>query len=441
MPKRLRREQQKVCMKRKVVVTGMGAITPLGNSLDATWDGIVNGRSGVGVVTIFDASTFPVRIAGEVKNFIPAPLSEDLSLFAGRSALLCLETAKMAIADSGIDPAREDTARIGISLGGDEEYQHFGMMQEIYNIDYVYRGFSEGGNAYSEMLKHSKTLSKIWPIRKKTDIGAKLLSLTYNLRGPVESSHTSCSSSGHALGKAKRLIENGDCDVVIAGGHCSMISEFSIAGFHLLGTLSTCNDEPQRASRPFDLNRDGFIIGEGAGILVLEELGRAQKRGARIYAELSGYGSSSNAYRLTDTPPDGRGGDISMQRALQDAGAGIDRVDYINAHGTGTLLNDRSETLSVKNVFGERAYAVPVSSSKSMLGHLVCSSSAVELVITVMAVRHNIIPPTINYETPDPLCDLDYVPNTAREQKVGLALSNSFAFGGQNATLVVEKYT
>jgi 3-oxoacyl-[acyl-carrier-protein] synthase II len=355
--------------------------------------------------------------------------------------LLCLQTAAMALRDAGLALDKEDPRRIGISLGGDEENQEFSMMPQLYDMKYAYRAFAEGLNAYCAMLKHSKDVAKLWAFRKKTDIGSKAVALTFNIQGPSETSHTACSSSGHALGKAKRLIEQGECDIVVAGGHCSMISEFSIAGFHLLGTLSARNDEPQRASRPFDLNRDGFVMGEGAGILILEELGHARKRGARIYAELSGYGASSNAYRLTDTPPDGRGGDIAMQRALNDARIDPAQVGYINAHGTGTLLNDRSETRSIKNIFKDFSYRIPISSSKSMLGHLVCSSSAVELIITVMAVKDNIIPPTINYETPDPQCDLDYVPNTAREQQLSVALSNSFAFGGQNATLAVRKFT
>lgn len=430
-------------MKRRVVITGMGAITPLGNDVASTWDGVVNGRSGIGPVTIFDAATFPVRIAGEVKGFAfdLHRLNPDIRAMAGRSVLLGLEAGMMAIRDAGLDLDREDPRRIGVSLGGDEEYQEFGMMPELYDLQYAYRAFVYGMPAYCELLQHATPTAKLWAFRKKTDICTKALALTLHLQGPAETSHTACSSSGHALGKAKRLIEQGYCDVMVAGGHCSMISEFSIAGFHLLGTLSTLNDEPQRASRPFDLNRDGFVMGEGAGILVIEELEHARRRGARIYAELAGYGASSNAYRLTDTPPDGRGGDIAMRRALEDGGIAEAEVGYINAHGTGTLLNDRSETQSIKNIFKHRAALIPVSSSKSMLGHLVCSSSAVELIITVLAVTHDIIPPTINYETPDPQCDLDYVPNTARQQRLTVALSNSFAFGGQNATLAVRKFT
>jgi len=429
-------------MKRRVVITGMGAITPLGNDLQATWKAVLNSRSGIDHITQFDASTFPVRIAAEVKNFSPEQedIPDDMQTFTGRSARLCLATAKMALRDSGIELDREDPRNIGISLGGDEEYLHFDMIERIYSREHTYNAFVEGQEAYCELLKRSSQLAKIWPVRKKTDIGSKLLSRYFNLQGPSATSHTSCSSSGHGIGKAKRFIEDGDCDIVVTGGHCSMVSEFSVAGFYLLGTLSTCNEEPQKSSKPFDLNRDGFILGEGSGILVVEELDHALKRGARIYAELSGYGSSSNAYRLTDTPPDGRGGDLSMKRALADAGIDVSRVDYINAHGTGTLVNDRSETLSIKNVFGDTAGRIPISSSKSMIGHLVCSSSAVELVITVMAVRENVAPPTINYEARDPQCDLDYVPNTPREHRIAVALSNSFAFGGQNATLAVQKF-
>ena len=314
------------------------------------------------------------------------------------------------------------------------------LFERLYNKDYVLRAVAEGGEAFVELLKHSSLMARTWAIRRKTDTGARLLSCLYNLQGSVSASHTSCASSAHAIGKAKRLIEYGDCDVVVTGGHCSMVCEFSVGGFYMLGTLSCCNDDPEHASRPFDRNRDGFVIGEGSGILMLEEMEHARKRGARIYAELLGFGSSSNAYRITDSPPDGRGGSLAMERCLSDAQINTEKVDYINAHGTGTKLNDSSETLSIKNVFGSRAFDIPVSYSKSMIGHLVCSSSAVELIITTMAVNENRVPPTINLETPDPKCDLNYVPNHSIEQKVDVAISNSFAFGGQNATLAVGKF-
>ena len=429
-------------MKKRIVITGMGAITPLGNSLQATWDAVVSGRCGIGPITLFDASTLPVRIAGEVKGFTQddSAIPQDMRVLAGRSVLFCLAAAREAMQDAGLDMERENPLRVGISLGAEEESQLFHTINQLYDQPLVLRAFAGGLPLFVECLKHSSLLGKLWSFKRRADIAAKLLAITCGMQGPSDNSQTACSSSGHAIGKAKRMIENDDCDVAIAGGHCAMISEFSAAGFYLLGTLSTRNDEPQRSSRPFDLDRDGFVIGEGAGILVLEELEHARRRGARIYAELAGYGSSSNSYRLTDTPPDGKGADIAMHSALNDAGLDPSRVDYINAHGTATLLNDRSETLAIKHVFGQRAYKIPVSSSKSMLGHLVCASSAVELVISAMAIKENIIPPTINLEHPDPLCDLDYVPNTARKQEIGVALSNSFAFGGQNASLVVTKF-
>jgi 3-oxoacyl-[acyl-carrier-protein] synthase II len=429
-------------MKRRIVITGMGAITPLGNTLQSTWDGVVNCRSGIGPVTLFDASKFPVRIAGEVKGFTCAisAIPEDMRMLAGRSALFCLSAAEEAMRDAGLDMGRENPRQVGVSFGADEESQLFELMSTLYDKPLELRGLAEGLPLFIECLEHSPLAGQRWSFKRKADIATKLLAITCGIEGPADTSHTACSSSGHAIGKAKRMIENGDCDVVITGGHCAMITEFAVAGFYLLGTLSTRNDEPQRASRPFDLDRDGFVIGEGAGVLVLEELSHALKRGARIYAELAGYGSSSNSYRLTDTPPDGKGGDLAMQRALEDAGIETSSVGYINAHGTSTLLNDRSETLAIKHVFGQRAHKIPVSSSKSMIGHLVCASSAAELIITVMAVKENIIPPTINLEHPDPLCDLDYVPNMARRQELGAALSNSFAFGGQNASLVVVKF-
>jgi 3-oxoacyl-[acyl-carrier-protein] synthase II len=429
-------------MDRKVVITGMGAITPLGNDLATTWDGIIHSQSGIDYISTFDVSTFPVKIAGEAKNFSldESFLPKEYAVLAGRSAQLCLKAAQMSIADAGIDLNNEDLDRIGISLGADEEFFHFSMIDKIYPRQHVYRAFKEGQDTFVEILTEAPLLGKIWSFRKRADIGSKLLSLVYNLQGPINVSHTACASSGHAIGKAKRLIENGDCDIAVAGGHCSMLSEFVVAGFYLLGTLSQHNEEPTKASRPFDRKRDGFVMGEGAGLLILEELSHARKRGARIYAELSGYGSSSNSYRITDSPPDGGGGDLCMQKALKDARKDKTDIDYINAHGTATILNDRSETLSIKKVFGEQASKILISSSKSMIGHLVTGSSAVELVISVMAIKDNIVPPTINLDTPDPQCDLDYVPNVAREKKLNVVLSNSFAFGGQNCTLIVERF-
>ena len=429
-------------MRRRVVITGMGAITPLGNTLRETWEGVINGRSGIGLITAFDASTFPVRIAGEVKNFRLdfSQLPEDCPNLLGRSAQLGIKAAQQALKDAGLELHKEDPRQLGISLGCEEEYAQLKILPDLFHRDTLYAAYHDPWAAHAKMLQRSSATGKLFSFRKRADIGLAVLGIMVNSGGPVSTTNTACSSSGHAIGKAKRMIESGDCAVVVAGGHCSMLNEFTVAGFHLLGTLSTSNDEPQRASRPFDRKRDGFVISEGAGILILEELSHAQKRGARIYAELSGYGSSANAYRITDSPPDGSGGDLCMRRALADARKNTTDIDYINAHGTATVLNDKSETLSIKKVFGERAYKIPVSSTKSMLGHLVTASSAVELIITCLALRDNIVHPTINLKVLDPECDLDYVPNSAREKQVRVALSNSFAFGGQNATLIVEKF-
>jgi 3-oxoacyl-[acyl-carrier-protein] synthase II len=267
-----------------------------------------------------------------------------------------------------------------------------------------------------------------------------IVSIFFNLQGPLSSSSTACASATHAIGKAMRLIEHGDVDIMIAGGTDSCLSEFSVAGFYLLGALSEDNEEPQKASRPFDLKRNGFVLAEGAGILILEELQHALKRGAPILAELKGYGTSSNAYRITDSPPDGRGPDQAMQSALDDACMSPGSISHINSHGTSTMLNDRSETISIKKVFGDSAYQIPICANKSMIGHPIAGAGAIELIISVLSITKGIIPPTINYEVPDPDCDLDYVPNEARECAVETVLSNSFAFGGQNASLVVARY-
>lgn len=430
-------------MKRRVVITGMGAVTPLGNDLETTWQAVMNGCSGIGLITRFDASTFPVKIAGEVKNFNfdCSRLPRDCAELVGRSAQLGIAAARMAIEDAGLELSADERPAMGISLGADEEYIPLRMISAFFNQDYLYRAYTDPWSGHAQALKESARDIKLFSFRRRADIGSAVLSVLFNIRGPACTTHTACSSSGHAISQAKRFIEGGDCDMVLAGGHCSMLTEHAVAGFYLLGTLSTRNDDPLHSSRPFDRTRDGFVMSEGAGMLILEELSHAQKRGARIYAELTGCGSSSNAYRITDSPPDGRGGDLCIKRALADAGKDITAIDYINAHGTATMLNDKSETLSIKNVFGARAYQIPVSSTKSMHGHLVNATSAVELIITALAVRDNIIPPTANLTEPDPQCDLDYVPNTAREKTIRAALSNSLAFGGQNIALVVEKFS
>jgi 3-oxoacyl-[acyl-carrier-protein] synthase II len=426
-------------LNKRVVITGIGAVTPLGLDVKSTWEGLIEGRSGVSYITLFDASTFPVRIAGEVKNFHLNGFGFDPYLidFMSRATKFSLAATWMAIEDSKLNLRDINPARFGVSLGTNEEHVHLNQLDEVYGEILSYQALLSGSNYYFDT---SKPLGRIWPVRRAANTPTSLLSLIFNAQGPMNTSATACASSGHAIGRAMRMIESGEADVMIAGGCESMISEFAIAGFGLLGALSRNNDEPEKASRPFDRNRDGFVLSEGAGILILEELSHAQKRGANILAELTGYGSSSNAYRITDSTPDGSGADICMLAALKDAHRSSEEIDYINAHGTSTLSNDRSETRAIKKVFKKMAHEIPISSNKSMLGHLIASSSAVELIISILTIQHNVIPPTVNLTHPDPECDLDYVPNIFRKKAVNTVLSNSFAFGGQNASLIVERY-
>jgi 3-oxoacyl-[acyl-carrier-protein] synthase II len=426
-------------MRRRVVITGMGLVTPLGHTVTATWENLLKGHSGIAPLSLFDVSTFPVRIAAEVKDFDESSIviPEELNSFVGRATRFCLAATQEAIENSRIDFSVITPPRFGISLGASEETYALSRFGDAFTEEYVYHSLTTGDYSY---YKHPKYLANVWPLRRCAHMTSHIVSMVYNLQGPLSSSSTACASSTHAIGKALRLIEHGDADIVIAGGTDSCLSEFSVAGFYLLGALSENNEHPEKASRPFDLKRNGFVLAEGAGILILEELNHALKRGAPILAELKGFGTSSNAYRITDSPPDGRGPDQAMKSALEDAGLKPEDIDHINAHGTSTLINDRSETLSIKKIFKEAAYTIPISANKSMMGHTIASAGAIELVISVLTIHHNTIPPTINYEVPDPDCDLDYVPNEPRAHEVNTVLSNSFAFGGQNASLLVARY-
>jgi 3-oxoacyl-[acyl-carrier-protein] synthase II len=426
-------------MARRIVITGLGAVTPLGLNLEATWENLMKSKSGIDYISIFDASSFPVKIAAEVKGFEDAALDipEEIAPFAGRSTKFALSACKEAMQHAGLNLDTLDPTMFGISLGGNEETSKLSDFSNAYRDDNLLSSLQNRDLSY---FSDSKNLAKIWAVRRCAHTTANILSILYNIQGPVSTSSTACASSAQAIGKAMRMIEYGDADIMITGGSDSIITEFSVAGFGLLGALSKNNDNPESASRPFDLKRDGFILGEGAGILIMEELEHAQARGANIIAEITGFGSSSNAYRITDSPPDGRGADQSMRSALEDAGISPEDINYINAHGTSTLVNDRSETQAIKKVFGDSAYGTPISSNKSMLGHLIASAGTIELIVSTMTIQKNLIPPTINYETPDPDCDLDYVPNEPRNYNVDAVLSNSFAFGGQNASLVVERY-
>ena len=432
--------------RKRVVITGIGSVTPIGNTLDATWSNLIKGTSGIAPITIFDASTFPVKIGAEVKDFdFNAVVPEDLRPFIGRSTSFCIQATREALRNAGLDLDLMNTASVGIALGSNEETASMNMFGKLFDARTIKEHLERQQDETSlhrpfAHLAASKQLGQIWPVRRSAATAANILSILFNIQGPVSTSSGACASSAQAMGRALRMIQDGDANVVITGGCDSMIGEFSVAGFYRLRALSKNNDNPEKASCPFDLKRDGFVLGEGSAVLILEDLEHARKRGATILAELAGYGSSSNAGSITAPPEDGRGADLCLKAALADGNCSPDEVDYINAHGTSTYLNDKSETAAIKNVFGERAYSIPVSSNKSMLGHLVASAAAIELAMSVQTINSQVIPPTINYENPDPVCDLDYVPNEFRLKKVNTILSNSFAFGGQNASVLVKKF-
>jgi 3-oxoacyl-[acyl-carrier-protein] synthase II len=403
--------------RRRVVVTGIGVVTPLGSTVPAMWEGLVAGHSAVDQIRRIDASTFPTTIGAEVRDFDEGrvPDDPDLQGVLDRKNRFGWVAAADALADSGLLDRRPP--RIGISIGTESRRPDL--------LDHLAIGPAyEGPHAH---LRHSPFV-----------IGAALAA-RYDLTGPQMTVSTACTSGTQALGIAYQMIQWNKADAVLSGGCDSLIDPLMLTGFSLLGALSKRNDDPAHASRPFDLHRDGFVLGEGAGMLVLEELEHARARGARIYGEVLGYASTSNAYRLTDSPPDGAGAYWAMRNAIADAGLTPGDIQYINAHGTSTQQNDRSETVAIKRCFGEGAAAVPVSSTKSMMGHLVNGGGAVELIVCLLTIGQGIITPTINYRTPDPDCDLDYVPNVARRAQVAYALSNSFGFGGINATVVVGR--
>ena len=428
-------------MRRRVVITGMGVIAPLGHSVKELFQAQVEGRSGVGPINQFDARRFPTRFAAEVRDF-------DLSRFvsnpdrwanSGANSRFAAAAAQQALADADLlDTRKADRTRFGVYLGAGEGIQDFHHMVSLIARHYqteraavdtaafargALREFHSGHEAEQELHTTSAHLAA-----------------HFELLGPNYNCLTACAASSQAIGEAAELIRHGDADLMLSGGSHTMIHPFGVTGFNLLTALSTNNDNPARASRPFDLTRDGFVLGEGSGMLVLEELEHARKRGAPIYAEITGYGSTADAFRITDSHPDGRGAIACMRAALADSGLGSSDIGYINAHGTSTQVNDKVETLAIKQVFGDEAYRIPASSSKSMLGHLIAAAGAVELIISAMAIRQGVLPPTINYEVPDPECDLDYIPNQAREKRVRHVLSNSFGFGGQNISLIVSQF-
>jgi 3-oxoacyl-[acyl-carrier-protein] synthase II len=423
------------------VITGMGAVTPLGHSVDDLYKSQLEARSGISPVTLFDARHFPTKFAAQVKDFDLGRHVKDPSRWhnSGANSRFAAAAAHQALADANLlDNPAVDRTRCGVYLGSGEGIQDFHNL-----VSLVAQSYHADTREVDSVVFTRGGLKEFHPRREfeqEPHTTPAHLASYFDLEGPNYNCLTACAASSQALGEAAELIRHGAADIMLSGGAHSMIHPLGLTGFNLLTALSTYNAEPTKASRPFDLQRDGFVLGEGAGMLVLEEAEHAQRRGAPIYAELTGYGSTADAFRVTDSRPDGRGAIACIRMALKDSGLAPSDIDYINAHGTSTQVNDKVETLAIKQVFGEAAYRVPVSSSKSMLGHLIAAAGAVELIITIMVLRQAVLPPTINYEVPDPECDLDYVPNFAREKRVRHALSNSFGFGGQNISLVVSRF-
>ena len=425
--------------RRRVVITGMGMVTPVGDDVESSWTALREGRGGVGPITLFDASTFATRIAAELKGFSLDHYRTDAQRWRDhcRTTQLSLAAATMAVDHAGLAAGDAvDPKRFGVYLGSGEGQQDFRSF-----VDLVHRSTRTG--EVDKALFTGLGLEALNQTREadqEPGTPAGYLASVFGARGHNATCLTACAASAQAIGEAVEVIRRGAADVVLTGGTHSMIHPLGLTGFILLTAMSTRNDDPERASRPFDRERDGFLLGEGGGMLVLEELEHAKARGAVIHGELGGHASTADAFRLTDSHDGGRGAIAAMRGALLDAGLEPPDIDYINAHGTSTKSNDSVETLAIKRVMGARAYEVPVSSTKSMTGHLVAAGGAVEAIICLLAIRDGIIPPTINLEHPDPECDLDYVPNVAREQPVDVALSNSFGFGGQNTALVVRRY-
>lgn len=422
-------------MKRRVAITGLGAVSPLGNDVSTTWRTLIAGHSGIDVIKQFDASAFPAYIAAEVKNFVPDTfLSGKHTRFAMSFTHFALEAARQAFEDASILPTKQTSARWGIVTGS-------GMMTA--EFDYLQRfqqTCAEDGEIDWEKLQaHTRDFYRLVDFGKTTsNSGLSLLIQNYGVTGYASSVHTACASGGQALGLAMQVIRRGEADYMLAGGFDSMINPLGLSSFCLLGALSTYNDTPQTASRPFDATRNGFVLGEGAAFLILEEWSKAKARGARIYAELAGEGNSLSSYRITDSHPNGDGAIQAIERALLDAGVQPRDVDYINAHGTSTKMNDLSETNAIKVVFGERVANLPVSSTKSQTGHLIAAAGALEAVLSVKSIEQAQIPKTANLANPDPECDLDYVVDGPREKSLGVVLSNSFGFGGSNSCLVFK---
>jgi 3-oxoacyl-[acyl-carrier-protein] synthase II len=411
-------------MRKRVVVTGLGCISPLGLDVSTTWNGILAGKSGVGPITRFDASQHKTRIAAEVKGFDGVALfgSKDLRRM-DRFCQFALAVSQQAVQDANLIITNENSVRIGAVVGSG-----IGGLTTLFEQINIY--FDRGPSRVSPFV-----INMMIP-----DAAGGVIAIHLNLRGPNFAVTAACATGAYAIGEATEIIRRGDADVMLAGGSEAVIVPITMAGMNALTAVSARNDEPERASRPFDLNRDGFVMGEGAAVLLLESLEHAQARGARILAEVSGFGANNDAFHITAPSENGDGAANCMALSLKNAGLTPSDIGYINAHGTSTTLNDKSETAAIKTVFGEQAYRVPISSTKSMIGHLLGAAGAIEALFCVKALQDGILPPTINYETPDPVCDLDYVPNVARPAQVKHAMTNSFGFGGHNATLIFSKF-
>ena len=411
-------------MSRRVVVTGVGLVSPLGIGTEETWRAIRAGKNGIARITQFDASAFACQIAGEVKDFDPQKYIEKKEIKKmGRFIQFAIAASECALASSGLRVTPEDEEQVGVYIGS-------GI-----------GGFEVIEREHKILLEQGpRRISPFFIPATIINLASGYVSIRTGAKGPNSATATACTTSAHSIGDSFKIIQRGDADAMICGGAEACISPMGVGGFAAMRALSVRNEEPERASRPWDKDRDGFVVGEGAGILILEELGFAKRRGARILAEMAGYGMSADAFHMTSPPDDGDGAFRVMRNAMRDAGVAPAQIDYINAHGTSTGVGDRAETMAIKRAFGERAYQVAVSSTKSMTGHLLGGAGGLEAGITVLAIRDQIAPPTTNYETPDPECDLDYVPNHARPMKIEHALSNSFGFGGTNGALVFKRY-
>jgi len=435
---RLEGQGIKARMRRRVVVTGIGCVTPLGNDVETVWNALCEGKSGVGPISYFDASNFPTRFAAEVKDYDLSRYVDDPKQFehAGRNIRFAVGAARQATDDSGILESGIEPWRLGIYLGAGEGQQDFKLFMSM-----VAQAQRDGELDLEKFTQFGlELLNPQAELEQEPNMPAGHLASLFNAQGPNLNCLTACAASSQAIGEAVEIIRRGDADAMLSGGAHSMIHPFGVTGFNLLTALSTHNESPQEASRPFDRERDGFVLGEGAGMLVLEELEQAKARGARIYGEIVGFGSTADAYRITDIHPEGRGATACINMALRDAELNVDDLDYINAHGTSTLVNDRVETMAIKQSLGApAARKTPVSSVKSMMGHLIAAAGSVEAITCLMAINNSVLPPTVNYANPDPDCDLDYVPNEARTAPVRRALSNSFGFGGQNISLIFSE--